>query len=69
LLLRIWLIMATSVKTYVEAMQLAESISVDENGLSTAQRVAVKVALFERAAVAAHVFAVIQHCRVSMPPL
>jgi hypothetical protein len=68
-LLRIWLIVATSVKTYVEAMQSAESISVDENGLSTAQRVAVKVALFERAAVAVHVFAVIQHCRVSVLPL
>ncbi|KAL6306065.1 peptidase family C50-domain-containing protein [Sparassis latifolia] len=52
-----------SASAYCEALALSEDLAVDEKGMSTAQRVRLRVAVLERAAVAASIFSVMQYSR------
>ncbi|KDQ52064.1 hypothetical protein JAAARDRAFT_40451 [Jaapia argillacea MUCL 33604] len=48
---------------YCEALGLADALTIEEKGLSTAQRVRVRVYRLERAAMAASTFAIIQYSK------
>jgi separase len=49
---------------YCEALQLSESGVAEEKAMSTSDRIRARVGRLERAAIASHVFAVIQYWRV-----
>ncbi|KAH7929994.1 hypothetical protein BV22DRAFT_1001613 [Leucogyrophana mollusca] len=52
-----------SASSYCEAMALAEVATVEEKSMTSAQRIRARVGRLERAAMAAHVFAVIQYSK------
>ncbi|KAJ7173997.1 cysteine peptidase C50 [Mycena crocata] len=54
---------ARSADLYSEALETAERLSDESKGMSTLERVQCRVGRLEKAAVAAHVFALIQHSR------
>lgn len=56
-----------SSSVYCEALGLSEDLPKEEKTMATSQRILSRVGRLERAAMASHVFALIQYSRVSFP--
>lgn len=61
------LITLPSISVYCEAITVAQRIEYDEKNGTTAQRIQARTRRLEKAALAAHTVAMIQHSKVSFP--
>jgi separase len=57
----------SSSTVYCEALALSDGFEVEDKGLPSLQRIQIRVKRLERAAMACHVFALIQYSKVSRP--